>query len=136
MITDEHGLVEDVKTHPANTSEMTGFEEDINSSNIQEGQRLLYDKGAASKSNREALKKLGLKDGIMQKKPKGKPTGHWQKIRNRLISSRGFVTECSFGTMKRVYGLSRTRYIGIVKVHFEVLLKSLAYNLKTQDNCV
>jgi len=94
------------------------------------GQTVLYDKGADSQANRQALKQQGLKDGIMRKKPKGKPMTHWNRMRNRLISKRRFVTERTFGTLKRTYGLHRTRYLGLEKVNAEILIKSLAYNLK------
>ena len=95
---------------------------------------MLYDKGAASKANREFLKKRNLKDGILQKKPKGKAFPHWSRIRNRIISSKRFVTERTFGTMKRVYGLARARYLGLSGVQAEVLIKSMAYNLKRGMN--
>ena len=66
----------------------------------------------------------------MRKKPKGKPMSHWNRVRNKLISRRRFVTERTFGTLKRTYGLSRARYLGIEKVNGEILIKSIAYNLK------
>lgn len=134
VITDQSGLVESVKTHPANTSEMTRFDQDIETSGIDIGTRVLYDKGVASKKNRNALHSRGLKDGIMHKKPKGKPMRHWYKVRNRIISSKRFVTERTFGTIKRVYGLHRARYLGLSQVHAEVLLKSIAYHLKRAMN--
>ncbi|OED36624.1 hypothetical protein AB834_02780 [PVC group bacterium (ex Bugula neritina AB1)] len=90
----------------------------------------MYDKGADSENNRSLLKQKGLKDGISRKKPKGKPISYWNKLRNKLIAKRRFVVERTFWTFKRVYGLSRSRYLGLAKTHAEVLLKSIAYNLK------
>ena len=55
---------------------------------------------------------------------------HWNKVRNRLIGKRRFVTERTFGTLKQIYGLSRTRYLGLAKVNAEIIVKSIAYNLK------
>ena len=55
---------------------------------------------------------------------------YWERIRNKLISRRRFVTERSFGTLKRTYGLYRARDIGLVKTHAEVMLKAIAYNLR------
>ena len=86
-------------------------------------------KGADSAANREVLASQGLGDGIMRKKPKGKPMSYWNRVRNKLISRRRFVTERIFGTLKRTYGLSRARYLGIEKVNGEILIKSIAYNL-------
>ena len=134
VMTDEDGLVVSVNTHPANESEMSRFQDDIEASAVKAGQRVLYDKGAASNSNRDYLKSKDLRDGIMRKKPKGKALSVRQRLRNRLISARRFVTERTFGTMKRVYGLHRARYLGLAKVQGEVLLKAMAYNLKRAIN--
>ncbi len=41
----------------------------------------------------QALSEYQLRDGIMRKKPKGKAMSHWNKVRNRLISKKRFVTE-------------------------------------------
>ena len=106
---------------------MTNFPEVIKEAGIEEKRRVLYDKGADSAKNRKALKGKKLKDGIMRRKPKGKEMGRWEKLRNRLISEKRFVTERTFGTLKRVYGMSRARYIGIEKVHGELMMKSIAY---------
>ena len=134
VTTDEAGLIESVTTFPANRSEMTRLNEVVDQLNSIPGQVLLYDKGADSNNNRAVLKSKGLKDGIMRKKPKGQAMTHWNRIRNRLISQRRFVVERTFGTLKRTYGLHRARYIGLVKTQAEVLMKSIAYNLKRGIN--
>ena len=128
--TDEDGLVEAVSTRTARASELSHFREVIEAAHLPAGKTVLYDKGADSAANREALASQGLGDGIMRKKPKGKPMSHWNRVRNKLISRRRFVTERTFGTLKRTYGLSRARYLGIEKVNGEILIKSIAYNLK------
>ena len=128
--TDEHGLVDAVSTRSAKDSEVRHFPEVMAKANLTKGKTLLYDKGADSAANRAALRKLGLRDGIMRKKPKGKPMSYWNKRRNQLISRRRFVTERTFGTFKRTYGLQRACYLGLMKVNAEVLIKSMAYNLK------
>lgn len=128
--TDAEGLIESVSVRPANESEMTNFPDILDEAEIAEGTRVLYDKGTDSAANREELKNRGLKDGIMRKKPKGKEMPRWEKVRNKLISARRFVVERTFGTLKRVYGMNRARYIGLRKVCGETLLKSIAYNLK------
>ena len=128
--TDCSGLVEAVDVTPAHVSEMSHFRDWLDKADLSAGTRVLYDKGASSALNREALKSRGLRDGIMRKKPKGRPFNHWQRLRNKAISRRRFVVERTFGTLKRVYGLSRSRYIGMEKVLGEALIKSIAYNLK------
>ena len=59
---------------------------------------------------------------------------HWNKLRNKAISKRRFVVERTFGTLKRTYGLARSRYIGLEKVASEVNLKAIAYNLTRAAN--
>lgn len=130
VTTDEDGFVEAVSTRSASESEMTVFPEIIEEADIDVGKTVLYDKGVTSVANQEVLAKHQLRDGIMRKKPKGKPMSHWNKVRNRLIGRRRFVTERTFGTLKRVYGLSRARYLGLEKVNAEIIIKSIAYNLK------
>ena len=134
VTTDELGMVEAVSSYPANKSEMGRFPDSINDANLKPGQKVLYDKGASSKTNQAFLKENKLRDGIMRKKPKGKAMSHWNRLRNKLISRRRFVTERTFGTLKRTYGLSRARYLGLVKIHAEVIVKSVAYNLKRALN--
>jgi len=134
IITDSDGLVESVTTFTASRSEMTRLGEVLEPANIQRGQVLLYDKGTDSAANRELLKQHGIKDGIMRKKPKGQPMTRWNRLRNKLIGKRRFVVERTFGTMKRTYGLHRARYLGLAKTQAEVLMKSMAYNLKRGMN--
>jgi len=134
VTTDANGLINKATTHSANDSEMTHFKENIKQANNQKGVRVLYDKGVSSQANRAALKAQKLRDGIMRKKPKGKPMSHWSKLRNKAISKRRFVVERTFGTLKRTYGLARSRYIGLEKVASEVNLKAIAYNLTRAAN--
>ncbi len=56
------------------------------------------------------------------------------KLRNKAISKRRFVVERTFGTLKRTYGLSRSRYRSLEKVASEVNLKAIAYNLTRAVN--
>ena len=128
--TDEDGFIEAVSTRTAADSEVRHFPEVMEKAKIMQGKTVLYDKGADSAANREALSRLGLNDGIMRKKPKGKPMTYWNRLRNKLISSKRFVTERAFGTLKRTYGMGRARYMGMEKVNAELLLKSIAYNMK------
>lgn len=136
VTTDEAGLVESVTTFSAHRSEMTRLDEVLDRLDAKDGQVLLYDKGVDSSANRQQLKAHGLKDGIMRKKPKGKPMGYWQRLRNKAIGKRRFVVERTFGTLKRTYGLSRARYLGLAKTQAEVVIKSIAYNLKRGINTV
>ncbi len=134
VTTDANGLINKATTHPANNSEMTYFKENIKQASNHTGVRVLYNKGAAYQANSEALKAQKLRGGIMHKKPKGKPMSYWNKVRNKAISKRRFVVERTFGTLKRIYGLARARYISLEKVANEVNLKAIAYHLTRAAN--
>lgn len=130
IITDENGYVEDCSVASANKSEMADFSEVIRKADLPKGKRVLYDKGVSSKDNQEVLIKMGLKDGIMRKKPRGKEMPYWEKRRNKIIGKWRYVVERTFGTFKRTYGFSRTRYLGVDRVHGEAVIKAIAYNLR------
>jgi IS5 family transposase len=44
----------------------------------------------------ETYKARKLREGIMRKKPKGKPMSHWNKVHNKTISKRRFVVEHTY----------------------------------------
>ena len=53
-----------------------------------------------------------------------------ERHRNKLISKKRYIVERVFGTLKQHYDLARASYLGTAKVPGELLLASLAYNLK------
>lgn len=89
------GFVEHVHVTPANVSEMTEFANIV--PNLEPCHRLYTDKGSASKDNRELLRSLGIRNGIMEKACKNKPLTKWQLRFNRLISKVRWRVEQGFG---------------------------------------
>jgi IS5 family transposase len=67
----------------------------------------------------------------MNKAKRGRALSHREKLRNKLISRKRFIVERTFGTLKKWYGLTRARYLGLVRVQGQVLLNSIAFNLKS-----
>jgi IS5 family transposase len=61
---------------------------------------------------------------------RNKPLTARERTRNKLISKKRYIVERVFGTLKQQYDIARASYIGIAKVEGELLLSSLAYNLK------
>ena len=53
-----------------------------------------------------------------------------EKTRNLLISSVRPLMERAFGALKRWYGFTRSRYVGMEKVEAELKLIAMAFNLK------
>ncbi len=66
----------------------------------------------------------------MYKVSVGKKLTNFQKTKNHLISKIRGMVEGVFGTLKRVYGFVRSCYLGILKTNGQLLLSSIAFNLK------
>lgn len=130
MSTDEEkGYVTGIDVTPANCSEVTHLKQLLKKIPTRKGMRIYADKGYASKENREFLKKVGLKDGLMEKAVKGKELSSWRKMKNRLISKKRYIVEQGYGTLKRVFNFQRASYMGIEKVAGEAFRKVICFNL-------
>ncbi|MCK7471261.1 MAG: transposase [Desulfomicrobium escambiense] len=55
----------------------------------------------------------GYEDGIMHKAARGKPLTLFQRLINRIISSVRYRVEQGMGTLKKHYGFTRMRYLGL-----------------------
>ncbi len=66
----------------------------------------------------------------MYKASVGKKLTSFQKTKNHLISKTRGIADSVFGTLKRVYGFVRSRYLDILKTNGQLLLSSIAFNLK------
>lgn len=127
MVTDqEDGYIDQVHVTPAHTSEVKELEQVIQG---RQDKRLYGDKGYASKANKELLKSKGIKNGLMEKSKKNKPLTYWQKLFNRLISKVRYRVEQGFGTLKRRFKMSRASYFTTAKVHGQMAIKAIAFNL-------
>lgn len=115
---------------PANCSDTKEMKRLVSSARLPKKSRVYGDKGFCSQSNRDALRKRNLKNGIMDKASRGRPLSARQKQRNRLISAVRGIVERGFGTLKRCYGQHRAKYLGVTKVEAAFLLAALAFNLR------
>lgn len=121
------GFIEAINVLPANASEVT------NLNPLLEGLlswiRVYGDKGYASEENRETLRGMKLKNGIMYKAQRNKPLSHWQRIFNRGVSKIRYKVEQVFGILKRQFKFGRASYITLAKVKGQFYLKCICYNL-------
>jgi IS5 family transposase len=111
---------------PAHISEMIEFKTVIKD---RKDKRIYGDKGYASRRNKESLRDKGIKNGLMEKAKKNKPLTHWQKKFNHLISKIRYRVEQSFGTLKRRFHFAGAFYFTTAKVHGQMTLKAMAFNL-------
>lgn len=126
----ENGFILSAHATPANKSDTGEFAQVIDAAKLPESLRIFADKGYTSKKNSEILKKRKFKNGIMSKASRNRELSLIEKRRNRLISGTRNIIERSFGSLKRIYGLSRASYLGQAKVEAEFILCSIAFNLK------
>ncbi|MGL4824978.1 MAG: IS5 family transposase [Alphaproteobacteria bacterium] len=115
---------------PANASDTGQFRQIIDETPLPEKAWIYGDKGYTSKSNSQHLEDKKLRDGIMSRAWRNRELSSDERARNRKISESRYIVERVFGTLKRCYGLARSRYIGLAKVENEFLLAAVAYNLK------
>jgi IS5 family transposase len=139
----DSGLILAAQATPANHSDTGKLGELVKDSRLPAKSRVYGDKGYTSAKNRELLKANKYKDGIMNRAYRNKPLTDRERQRNRLISKKRFIVERVFGTLKKHYDMARASYLGTARVQGELLLSSLAYNLKRalfllspQEKCV
>lgn len=65
----------------------------------------------------------------MHKVARNRPLTDRQRRANKLISKKLHIVEQCFGTMKRLFGMARARYLGTEKVNAQMPLKELSMNL-------
>jgi len=126
----DSGLILSAHVTPANHSDTGELGVLVNKSKLPAKSRVYGDKGYTSAANRTLLKQQQCKDGIMNRAYRNTPLTERERNRNKLISKKRHVVERVFGTLKQRYGMVRASYLGTLKVQGELLLSSLAYNLK------
>jgi IS5 family transposase len=127
----EKGLILAAHVTPANKADTGELGQVLSNAKMPKFARVYADKGYPSGSNGKKVRAHGLKNGIMSKAKRNKPLKFWAKVRNKLISRKRFIVERTFGSLKKWYGLTRARYLGLAKVQGQVLLNSIAFNLKS-----
>ena len=110
-------------------NEISNLEEVLNTADLPEGIYLNADKGYASEKNEQILKTKKIKSRILHRARKGKPLTERQKLRNKLIGKTRFKVERTFGSIKRWFNSTHTRYKGIAKTHTQNIIEAIAHNL-------
>ncbi len=127
---DSNGIVEELAVTSANVHDTVMFPELIARASLSEGDTVYADKGYHSEKNKEILAQRKLNDQIMHRRKRNEAENEQIIERNKRISKRRYVVERTFGSLKRSYGWSRTRYIGLPKTTFYLQVRALAFNIK------
>src|ERR1700679_3362631 len=116
------GLVRSVITTPANINDTTPAD-----GIIRGDERAVYAaKSYDTHARRARLKSEGMKVRLMRRPSQYHALTPRQQRLNDLIARRRAAVETTFATWKRRMGLTRVRYIGLVKVTGQILLTAMA----------
>lgn len=130
----EHGFVLGGHVTGAHVADTKELEKVVDECAAPCGAKVDADKGYDSAANREMLNRKNLVDGIMRKARRGQPLSEDEKKANSNISRTRWIVERSFGTIKKVQGFVRARYLGRAKVEMEFWLHALVHNMKKAIN--
>ena len=93
-------------------------------------QGIFADKAYDSQAFRETLEARSLVDGVAWKGRRNQPLEDWQKTWNAWSSSIRCGGERANATLKRWYGLSRVRYLGLARNACHLQFVAAAMNMK------
>jgi transposase, IS5 family len=121
------GLIRAVLTTPANVNDTTPADDLIRGDEAAVWADAAYDTHA----RRARLKAEGKKPRIARRPNKHHPELPPRLKRyNRLIARRRAAVETTFATLKRRMRLTCIRYVGLIKASAQVLLASIAFNMR------
>jgi IS5 family transposase len=121
------GLIRAVLTTPANVNDTTPADDLIRGDEAAVWADAAYDTHA----RRARLKAEGKKPRIARRPNRHHPYLPARLKRyNRLIARRRAAVETTFATLKRRMRLTCIRYVGLIKASAQVLLASIAFNMR------
>jgi transposase, IS5 family len=121
------GLIRAVLTTPANVNDTTPADDLIRGDEAIVWADAAYDTHA----RRARLKAEGTKPRIARRPNRHHPDLPARLKRyNRLIARRRAAVETTFATLKRRMRLTCIRYVGLIKASAQVLLASIAFNMR------
>ncbi len=129
VLTDEEGLVLGVVTTPANVNEISNLEEVLDTVELEPQTEVYADKGYQSDKNQKILETKKLKCRILHKSNRSKKLSERELQFNKACSKIRYKIERTFGSIKRWFNGGRARYKGMIKMHGQNVIESLAYNL-------
>lgn len=121
------GLIRKVVTTPANVNDTSVADQLI----IGDEACVLADAAYHTHERQKRLKARGIKPRLMRRPNKHQPVLPPRLARfNRLVAKRRAAVETTFATLKNRMGLGVIRYRGIAKAEAQVLMASIAFNMR------
>ena len=121
------GFIRAIAATPANVNDTTPADRLIRGDEAAVLADMAYDTHA----RRAALGERGIAPLIMRRPNRHHPqlTPRWRAFNARIAKRRATV-ETTFATLKRRMGLTRARYVGLVKTAAQFTLAALAFNMR------
>lgn len=119
-------IIRQVVLTPASTSDMELLADLV----MGDEGGVYADKGYSSWLNREYLRALRVRDGILHRASRGRQLTAAQSSANKLISRHRANIERKFAEAKERHGMGRLRYRGIERNWVQVTLTAVVMNLK------
>jgi transposase, IS5 family len=91
------------------------------------------DKAYDSAKNHKILQEKKVENGILMKGTAKRKLSGVEKMCNKILSKLRCPVERIFGTLKRSYRYSRSRYLGLKKSCLQLTMMSMAYNLRRME---
>ena len=130
VVDTQEGFILNGHVTPAHVADTTEFEKLLTNLSLPDTSPVCADKGYASMKNRNLRAARSYEEQSCTR----------QSGENLLLSSSALSTESSaavryrveqgMGTLKKHYGFTRMRYLGLSKGNMEFLLNAMAFNLK------
>ena len=121
------GLIRKVITTPANVNDTVVADHLISG----DERVVMADAAYHTHAREHALKDMGIKPRLMRRPNKHHPKLPPRlKLLNQLIARRRAAVETTFATLKRRMGLSVIRYRGLPKATAQVMIASMAFNIR------
>jgi len=136
VVTDTDGMIEAVHTTTANQHDSKSLKTVLRKVPKSKKKELYADKAYKSKKHDEYLAKENIKNRVQCKATKNKPLTNWEKTFNRLISKKRWVIERTFGSIRKWFKSTHTRYKGMAKTHGQHVMEAIAHNLKRSPGLV
>lgn len=120
------GLVRAVRTTPANVQEI------VEAPGLVQGDEaaVYADRGYDGERLHRHLAERGIANGIMRRGRRGRALGPEAVARNHELSLQRRPVEAVFGTLKRLYRMSRMRHFTLARNHLTLSLACFCYNLR------
>ncbi|MBI4238585.1 MAG: IS5 family transposase [Deltaproteobacteria bacterium] len=123
---DEDGFILGYDMTPGNVHDSQRFEELFTG----EEAAVYADSAYASRATEKKLAARGIRNHVQRKGYRNHPISDTDRERNKEIGVTRSVVERVFGTLKRHYGMGRTRFLGLLRNTVHCGLLAIAYNVR------